>query len=484
MPNDAALSDMVGTMVLLAVTMLLLGAAAVAMDPADEVSTPRLVVTLGAGAGQDALTLTKTGGDAIDAADVRAVVTVAGALAYDGPVGPAGPWPVGDAHALPLAAPLTAGAHVAVELVWTPGGASLATAVVEVPRTATAPAAAPAMSVVVTFSNGLDHVDVDPGRALLVRANVVHADGRSLVRAVEADLSDFGGPAALALVDDGSGPDEVPMDGVYALEYVVPLSAHNSTKTVLVTAYGFDEAEATGYASSGVGTATDDGTVTVNPLPPGIPGPGGFSGDGADGGAGGDGSDGASGDPGGDEGPGDGEGYVPSTGDADDDDGFYLVYDRTVLTKVGIRVLKYPGGTSGDKVTVHVKTDLLDEPATFQGEQWTLQSVGFRWSVYKPGNQVPLSLAPWCNEPATHTKLFRVENATLPNYERHNDVVQYFLHLNWLQVGTSGNTAVYYTGTVDLSSPTQLIILKKSEGVRQILDEGWPASFASCGGGV
>lgn len=441
-PADGAVSDIVGTMILLAVTATLISAAAVAVLPDDGGrEAPPLDVLVLAQEGDDEVVLTHAGGSEIVQGDVRAVLTVNGAAAYDGLLGPASEdWSLGERLALDAGDDLDAGDAVHVHLVWTPGGATIADASIQVPRTPTLEAADGSLGIEVMFENGQTEISASPGTTVLLFATVDHPQGRAFVRTVEADLGEVGGAGALPLHDDGAAGDAVAGDGVWSGYVTIPPALSDGRRDLRVTAYGFDEAGLPGYGSVDlVGKAEAVANVEVVDDGDDIEDP-----------------------------------------DADDDDGYRLVFNKAMVDHVGVRMFKYAqGSASSDEVTVHVKIQLKDDPVPLNGKTYGLDKVALDWSAYKPGGDPPQPLTLWCTDPATHTRIYRAENLTIPQYEMEYDVIQYFLQLTWKET-TSG---ALLTNAIDLSSPSELILLKKSAELHTLRDEGWPNTFASCGGG-
>ena len=248
---DRAVSDLVGTMLLLGVTVTLVGVAAFTVinqpDPSAS-HTARVDLVPSGAQGRTTLTLMHGGGDPVDLGMLRLVVLVNGTKVFDAAPGPTGQvWRVGDAITVgPLSAPLPAGARIALTLVDAKHGVTLANADLALGLPAPL-ATANAFSLTPQVPGGV--IVVEPPAEVLVQAAVSHEAGRKFVRYVYADLTPVAGPAFAALHDDGTDGDAVAGDGVFSGDMLVPLNVTSGTKVINITAVDFNGTSAMSNAS-------------------------------------------------------------------------------------------------------------------------------------------------------------------------------------------------------------------------------------------
>lgn len=263
--NDRAVSDLVGTMLLLGVTVTLVGVAALAVvsQPAAR-SVAALDVVPSGSPGKTTITLTHGGGDPVDLGALRVVVLVNGSKAFDGAAGPAGSvWRVGDAISVgPLAAPLPPGARVGVTLVDAQHGRTLANAELALPLPSPA-ASVNAFTIAPRAPPGV--LVVEPPATVLVQAAVTHEAGRKFVRYVYADLTPVAGPAFAPLRDDGTEGDAVAGDGLFGANLLVPLNVTSGDKTINLTAVDLNGTSTTTSATLSLLRRDETSEESLNP---------------------------------------------------------------------------------------------------------------------------------------------------------------------------------------------------------------------------
>ncbi len=245
------MADLVGTVIVLAVTVTLVAVLATTLLSGDAPDAPvpdLMRVEAAVKAGEEVVHLRHAGGDPIGKGDVRAIVLVNRIVRFDGPLGaPGTTWEFGNATDVgPLAIPLPAGADVEVTLVATLLG-HVITTVVSTVADDMPPAGTPAL-VEVTFATGTNTSQASGGDTVAVHANVSHANGRKFIHLVRADVAMAGVPR-FTMTDDGGGADMVPGDGIFTGIFAVPPGTPLATYNVTVSAVDLDGIEGTGNAT-------------------------------------------------------------------------------------------------------------------------------------------------------------------------------------------------------------------------------------------
>jgi len=232
--GDSALSDIVGTMVLLGVTATLVSTSLVVINsrasPAPEAGQLHLISS-GAPGGTN-VSMLHAGGPTYDQGDLEYVIIINHTAATRGTFGPAGtPYGIGDRVYIPTPA-LVPGELLEISLVSTTHGATVAEANLDVPGfrgNVTAP---------VGFTINLDVTPdfiIAPATVVL-EAHVYHPDGRKAIDRVIVDTSQINGPSALEMFDDGRGADAVAGDGIYTIEGIALAGRSTGFKDISATA--------------------------------------------------------------------------------------------------------------------------------------------------------------------------------------------------------------------------------------------------------
>lgn len=233
MRADAALSDVVGAVLLLAVTVAAAGVAALALRPdAEESSPPRLALGARVEPGTGRVHLAHAGGDSFDAARLAYVATVNGTQPARGTLASAGAAFAPGARALVVVPGAGAGSRIQLDVLAPDGSRVLAGLTLTVPAPAQAAAAPPGFTMDLTVAPGV----LMPPALLQVEARVAHPEGRKLVAGVVADLSAFNGVGAQPLRDDGVTPDRVAGDAVWTGHALALPGLANGPRTLTVTA--------------------------------------------------------------------------------------------------------------------------------------------------------------------------------------------------------------------------------------------------------
>lgn len=225
--NEDGVSDIVGTIVLVAVTVSLVAATApTVLEGVTEAAPvpPDLSYGVDAVAGSPTLGLRHLGGDPVLRSDLEVAVVVNGTqeLART-QLGGAVPWKLGQFVDVNLSRPLLAGEWVEVLVASRSAGAAFP----PVLTVATGPSApslggAPAMQVSMLFRDDVDFVLTNTTSTLYLHAKVQHPDGRKAIQRVVANLSSVHGPNEALLHDDGTNGDLVAGDSTYSTYFLVP----------------------------------------------------------------------------------------------------------------------------------------------------------------------------------------------------------------------------------------------------------------------
>lgn len=238
MTRDAALSDVMGTMMLLAATLVLVGVTAPALlhDEGDATPPPPdLAFGVEAVAGESRIHLRHAGGAPHALDDLLARVSVNGTEVRVAPLGGSQPWRLGERVEVTLTRPLAGAERVEVVLVSRAAGAALPPAETTVGPPPTAPPSSAAAEVIVQFRDDTDYAIANTSTTLYLQAKVRHPEGRKAVDRVTADLSAVHGSTDVALHDDGTHGDLVAHDGTYSTHFLVPYNARAGVHPVTVT---------------------------------------------------------------------------------------------------------------------------------------------------------------------------------------------------------------------------------------------------------
>ncbi|MFA5861332.1 MAG: type IV pilin N-terminal domain-containing protein [Candidatus Thermoplasmatota archaeon] len=231
--RDAAVSDIVGTVLLIGVTVALVGAAALQLTQA---GTPEMAIRLAmtATGNSTAITLLHAGGSSLDEGQLNVLVTVNGTRALQTAAGPVGArWSVGNALVIPLSEPLPPG-QAEVTLVHVDRSEVLATAAIYFRSNAAALTPA-GFTLEATLNGGVNSTITAPGQVLATVA-VTHPDGRKMVRYVFANTTGVDGPSWAALRDDGTHGDAAAADSTWSALLAVPFSSIRGDRTLGFTA--------------------------------------------------------------------------------------------------------------------------------------------------------------------------------------------------------------------------------------------------------
>lgn len=253
------MSDVVGTLLMLAATVALVAASVPFVMPASSTRepAPALVVTAEGRANGTQLRLLHVGGPAWPLADLRIVVATGNATLFDARAGN-GTWRLGDALDIALASPLPRAGDVHVLLLSAAAQTALAEpTLVRLPELAARLPAPSVANVTVTIHNGTDLAYLNRSAVFVLEAAVVHPDGRTAIARVVANLTTLGQSPEALLHDDGTNGDLVAGDAVWSTVVDSPLADTAGVANLNVTAYALDGS-----------TASGDADFAVMPVPP------------------------------------------------------------------------------------------------------------------------------------------------------------------------------------------------------------------------
>lgn len=418
---DEAISDVVGTVMTLAITLALIGVCAAQFGflNDDAAPAPQVDFRVRAEPGSSIVSIVQAGGDAVERSDVRVMAIVNGVTVHDADLGASGTrWNVGERVQVSLPAALVEGDLLEIVLVSETAGTTLGSAQHAIPADDQAAGAAPVgFDVVVEFEGGGTSAEVEFPASVLIIATTDHPDGRRAIAFVTVDASDVGGSARHMLRDDGMEGDEVAGDGIFAGYLLVLKGA--GVNTLEVTAEDVD------------GATTDaDLTLTVT--------------------------------------------------DPDDarDPRTIVRFDDGFVSDAGVAVLKYDGGAPGDKVTMHLKIDLVNNPMTISGSTYTLSAVEWDWAAFKPGSDPPIPMSRFCQDATQKVQVWYADNATIEKLEREFDTLTIFFTLTWTKATGTGPASV--TTVVDSTDYAELLVVPKGTYAAELRYDTWPRSFGDC----
>lgn len=419
--TDKGVSDVIGNIILLGITVILVVAAGAQIIQAGT-SVPRAVPQIAVGAsvapGLAVVTLVHEGGPSVDRGDLRVRVSLNATPVFDATLGlPGVAWALGETISIgPLPSVPGAGSVVDVQLVSITRGAPVATTGVSVGGASGAPlpgGAGPGLEVgIVLVSQGAapngTYAVVSPPTRLQVYAKVTHPFGRKEIARVTVDLTPLSASATTSMMDLGTGGDVVAGDGNYTTIVLVPPTATPGLHVLRVTATDIDG-------------RTDTGTVTLS-----------------------------------------------VTGQ---------FYNKLLLNKTVHRLIEYPGPSSGDKLTLTLKIKLVDQPANFSdGTSYHVDAAEFRYDPPKPTDTGVVSLARLCTSNDNRIIVFQAQNVTIPQYARERDDIRYYLSTKWLD---AANKNPFYSG-VEAHSQYQFFLYRNVDTFQVVKDDAWPTSFTDC----
>ncbi len=258
---DEAASDIVGTMMAIAVTVMLAAVVAVYAIQPDGAGTvmPDMDLAVSTRTGSSSITLRHVGGDPVDPANVNVNVAVNETTWYHGVVGgPATLWGTGENREIALPAPLPPGARVDVT-VYQPNGATLDTASLRLAGAdATVPTPGADYYMTLTLGNGRTSANLTPPGSITITASITHPGGRKMVHSVHADLSHIGGGHWVPMGDEGTSGDMFAGDGIFTAQAFVIPGVQTGLKTVNAFVKDVD-----GITRSGAVTVTITATCVV-----------------------------------------------------------------------------------------------------------------------------------------------------------------------------------------------------------------------------
>lgn len=263
--RDGALSDIVGTALLLGVTVVLVAAATVTFSTGStrRAATPTTDLRANATTGSPGiLTLVHTGGAAFDASDLEVIVN-GDTWSERIPVTSAAEWALGTSLTLPLNRTLSGGERLDVLIVSKSLGGAVSSAAVDVVSSSLATLAGGSFSIFVQEPASAAAVTVPAGATLRVVADVAHPDGRKALLGAYVDMSPLGGSPVAELYDDGSHGDAIGGDLEYTAYLVVPPEATPSATPVAISAFASDVDGATVFAPAAFRVVVTEGAATL-----------------------------------------------------------------------------------------------------------------------------------------------------------------------------------------------------------------------------
>ncbi|HLE98014.1 MAG TPA: IPT/TIG domain-containing protein [Candidatus Thermoplasmatota archaeon] len=252
MTSDQGISDLIGTLMLLVVTVTLIGVAAIAIAGFDrDEELPRLDVSAASAedvAGDLVVSIGHVGGATLAQDDFRIVITAGADTIADCEAGDADPecpslsglWAFGDD---PIVFDDTGhdydpGERVEVQIVSKAKGATLATAFLDIPEPI---GGFGIFDLDVVLPADLGSFPIGSVFFLEAELDLDGDTGRKDVATVTADLSDIEGDTALPLYDDGTHGDDIAGDLVYSAYLTIPLDAPIDTnRDIIVDAFTID----------------------------------------------------------------------------------------------------------------------------------------------------------------------------------------------------------------------------------------------------
>lgn len=245
--SEQAVSDIVGTILLIGVAATFAGVVALEYAAGATGQAPPLRIEARAFADASGIDLIHLGGTTLDASEIRVIVSTNAGVHQSGPGGASGVvWGTGGVLRIPLTSPLPPGI-AEIALVHVARGETLTT--LGVGSASSSGGSGATMTLDVILDGSTSAPTVVPPTQVLAEVKVTHSDGRKLVRSVHADLSDLDGPVWSGLRDDGTRGDRVAGDGTWSGLLNVPLSATPGDHQVVFVAEDLYGATATRTAT-------------------------------------------------------------------------------------------------------------------------------------------------------------------------------------------------------------------------------------------
>lgn len=236
--RDSAVSDVVGTVILLGVTVTLVSVYAVEAYSNAAVKEGPLKLTIGATVSLNGtvVSILHLGGAALPQGSLRIVMSVNGQLWYNAIAAPPGTiWSVGNSMNVTIS-PLPTGVTASLEVIHTGRGETIATATVR-PKASGPPPTPPDFTV--TLVNATTPNVTRPG-SFLIQVVASHPNGRMMIDTISANASSVDGPLWVAFRDEGTQGDVNSSDGVWSAIIAVPLSSPSGLRTLNITAVALD----------------------------------------------------------------------------------------------------------------------------------------------------------------------------------------------------------------------------------------------------
>ncbi len=270
--RDAAISDVLSSLLMVGVTVALVASTAVGFgnarveEKADVVHT--ITMTAMASANSTKVTLYHMGGEVISGGDARAIILVNG-VKWKEQALPGVRWDVGDSVTIPLGQPIPLGAKVTVDVVrkitHSPYASVSFDAVAGPTLSAVTNATSLNFTLNVTLGSGAASLILEPPAELLIQAKVAHPAGRKFVRSVSANLSAIAGAGWVELKDDGTNGDLRPGDGTFSALVLVPVNATMGVKTLAISATDLNGITASKNATIDILRRADSAEESLNP---------------------------------------------------------------------------------------------------------------------------------------------------------------------------------------------------------------------------
>lgn len=392
--NDGALSDVLGTMLLLGVTITIIAGLAFNMNhlflSAESEESPTLRADIQVQPGGKVITILHKGGDEFEVAELKAQVDVNGSAYNISQVQWTDParFRIGDWMNITLASPLPLSSKVDILLVSDAHRMVIGSTEW---HTASSSAPAPTVSLIsmsVFFSNGDNVAVVSTSTTLTLFADVEHPEGRKFIRSVSMDLRSLNGPAIHSMVDSGTESDPVPGDGIYTASFIVPSFIPLGNYTVWVTATAFNGS-----------SSTSNATVTV---------------------------------------------ALEKSGSTAVDD--KVVTDKKVFANASWEIKKAEGGQN-DLISIHLKlktaNEKEDHPTT--GKSMYPKHATVYFKTFKPGDSGvagPINYA--CFSKSNLTATFSWKDVPIANYDKDTKPFEYFFAITYSSDGSQPSTHNYH----------------------------------------
>lgn len=415
--EDKALSDVVGTMLLLGVTVTIVVAATAAYrgfsaTGSSEKAPAVLDVGLLAKPNNATITLVHLGGDSLTRSAIRILVDVNHTRVLSAIMSASGgtTWKVGDrvGITLPTAPPPTS--RVTVHLITVPQGAAIATAEVSLPSIASRVGLSlSGFTITAGFGGASSDAVVNTSTTVHLYALVSHPEGRKAIRDVIADLSGVAGPTYVPMTDDGTNGDPVAGDGNYSLFFTVPTFVPLGTKTISIAAYSMDDMLSNSNANISIIVSRTD----------------------------------------------------------------RLAYNSTLMGNVGIWVGKY----GIDKISARLKIDARTSNITVNGTKLYPKRAVLSFLPYKhndAGFAGPIGFL--CQNNTNNITAWYWSNLTITNFDSRHNAFQYFFEIEWSNAAVP---AVTRTELVEAANRDGQYLTLKTNEQQDIL--GWTGTnYANC----